>query len=72
MANEVDRELSEKYCARFAEIAVKKEFINSDQAKEAIAEQMDDDLAGGEIGIEGVRQGGVESGSIDHVVLELS
>ena len=44
MANEVDRELSEKYCARFAEIAVKKEFINSGQAKEAISEQMDDDL----------------------------
>lgn len=44
MANEVDRELSEKYCARFAEIAVKKNFISQEQAKEAISDQLDDDL----------------------------
>ena len=44
MANEVDRELLGIYCARFGEIAVKKGFIHSDQAKEAISEQMDDDL----------------------------
>ena len=37
MANEVDRELLGIYCARFGEIAVKKGFINSDQAKEAIS-----------------------------------
>jgi hypothetical protein len=44
MGNEVDRELSEKYCVRFAELAVKKGYVNSEQAKEAMSEQVDDDL----------------------------
>ena len=44
MGNEVDRELSEKYCVRFAELAVKNGYVNSEQAKEAMSEQIDDDL----------------------------
>lgn len=44
MGNEVDKELSAKYCVRFAELAVKKGFVNSGQAKEAMTEQIDDDL----------------------------
>jgi len=34
-----------KYCARFASIAVEKGFITAEQAKVALAEQLDDDLA---------------------------
>jgi hypothetical protein len=32
-------------CARFASIAVEKGFITAEQAKAALAEQLDDDLA---------------------------
>jgi len=43
--NEVDKELSQKYCPRFAKLAADRGFITAEQAKEALAEQMDDDLA---------------------------
>jgi hypothetical protein len=45
MENDVDKELSEKYCPRFAQIAVDKGYITSEQAKEALSEQMDDNLS---------------------------
>lgn len=45
MANDVDKELSEKYCTRFGKIAVEKGFITLEQAKEALSEQIEDDLA---------------------------
>jgi hypothetical protein len=45
MANEVDRELSDKYCPRFGQIAVEKGYVTADQVKEALAEQIDDDIA---------------------------
>ena len=45
MANEGDGKLTEKYGGRFAEVAVKMDFINPEQAKEAISEQMDDNLS---------------------------
>jgi len=45
MGNDIEKELSEKYCPRFAKIAADKGFITVDQAKEALAEQMDDDLS---------------------------
>lgn len=45
MTNDIEKELSEKYCPRFAKIAVDKGFITAEQAKEALAEQMDDDLS---------------------------
>jgi len=44
MVNEVDRELSQKYCPRFVEIAVRKGYITPEQGKEALSEQLDDDL----------------------------
>jgi len=44
MGNEVDKELSGRYCVRFAELAVKKGYIDADKAKEAMSEQLDDDL----------------------------
>jgi len=44
MANEIERELSEKYCPRFAEIAVKKGYVSAEQVKEALSEQLDDNL----------------------------
>lgn len=45
MGNDIEKELSGKYCPRFAKIAVDKGFITVEQAKEALAEQMDDDLS---------------------------
>lgn len=44
MSYEIDKELSEKYCIRFAELAVKKGFVDADRVKEALSEQLDDDL----------------------------
>jgi hypothetical protein len=44
MGNEVDRELSGKYCVRFAELAVKKGYVKPEKVKEAMSEQLDDDL----------------------------
>ena len=45
MGNDIEKELSKKYCPRFAKIAADKGFITVEQAKEALAEQMDDDLS---------------------------
>lgn len=45
MDYEVDKELSKKYCPRFAQIAVELNFVSPEQVKEALAEQLDDNLA---------------------------
>ncbi|MBI5742080.1 MAG: hypothetical protein HZA16_15385 [Nitrospirae bacterium] len=45
MGNDFDRELSQKYCQRFAKIAIDRGFISSEQAKSALSEQMDDDIS---------------------------
>ena len=45
MANDVDKELSKKYCPRFGKIAVEKGYVEVEQVKEALSEQLDDDLA---------------------------
>jgi hypothetical protein len=45
MANEVDRELSQKYCPRFGQIAVEWGYVTAEQVKQALSEQIDDDLA---------------------------
>jgi len=45
MGNDVNKELSEKYCPRFAQVAVEKGFVTSEQAKKALSEQMDDNLS---------------------------
>ncbi|MBI5407758.1 MAG: hypothetical protein HZA14_00160 [Nitrospirae bacterium] len=45
MVHDVDKELSQKYCPRFAQLAVEKKFITAEQAKKALSEQMDDDLS---------------------------
>lgn len=45
MGNDVEKELSQKYCPRFAKIAADRRFITVEQAKKALAEQMDDDLS---------------------------
>jgi hypothetical protein len=46
MANDVDKELSEKYCPRFGMIAVDLGFVTPEQVKKALSEQVDDNLAG--------------------------
>ena len=45
MEKEFDRELSQKYCPRFAKLAVDKGFITSAQAKKALSAQMDDNIS---------------------------
>ena len=40
----VDKNVSQKYCYRFGKIAVQKKFINGDQLKEAIVDQLEDNL----------------------------
>jgi hypothetical protein len=45
MGTDVNKELSEKYCPRFAQVAVEKGFVTSEQAKKALSEQMDDNLS---------------------------
>ncbi len=45
MSNDVDRELSEKYCPRFGMIAIEKGFVTVEQVKTALSEQIDDNLA---------------------------
>ena len=44
MDRDVDKEVSQKYCYRFGKIAVQKKFINGDQLKEAIIDQLEDNL----------------------------
>ena len=44
--DDVDKELSDKYCPRFAQIAVEKGYVSPDNAKAALSKQLDDDLAG--------------------------
>ena len=46
MDENIDRKLSEQYCARFGKIAVDLGFITAEQLKEALTEQIDEDLAG--------------------------
>lgn len=45
MVNDIDKEISKKYCTRFGLIAVNKGFVTADQLKEALTEQADDNLS---------------------------
>lgn len=45
MDNDVDKELSKKYCPRFARLAVEQKFVTPEQVKEALAEQLEDNLS---------------------------
>ena len=45
MANEIDKELSNKYNPRFGQISVQNGYVTSEQFKQAILEQIDDELA---------------------------
>jgi len=45
MKNDIDKEISKKYCGRFGMIAVDKGFVTADQLKEALIEQADDNLS---------------------------
>ena len=46
MNDDIDKELSIKYCRRFGNMAVEKGFISGEQLKNAILEQVEDDLTG--------------------------
>jgi hypothetical protein len=45
MESNVDKELSKKYCPRFAQLSVELNFVTPEQVKEALAEQLDDNLS---------------------------
>jgi len=45
MKEDVDKELSKEYCPRFGKIAVDLGFVTEDQLREAMTEQINDDLA---------------------------
>ena len=45
MAEDIDMEISGKYCNRFGVIVVDKEFVTTDQLKEALTEQADDNFS---------------------------
>ena len=44
--DDVNKEISAKYCPRFAQLAVEKGYVTPDNAKVALSRQLDDDLAG--------------------------
>jgi len=46
MTTDIEKELSQKYCPRFGQIAVDKGYVTSEQVKKAVSEQIDDDMAG--------------------------
>ena len=45
MVNGIDEEISRKYCNRFGMTAVNKWFVTTDQLKEALTAQADDNLS---------------------------
>lgn len=45
MESDLDKELSKKYCPRFAQLAVELDFVSPERVKAALAEQLDDNLA---------------------------
>ncbi len=46
MENNVDKKLAEQYFPRFGKIAIDMGFVTTKQLKEAIIEQVEDDIAG--------------------------
>jgi hypothetical protein len=46
MLNEMFKEISTEYNPRFGQISVKNGYVTPEQVKQALGEQLDDDLAG--------------------------
>ena len=44
MTNEIVKELSKKYNPRFGQVSVEKGYATAEQIKQAVSEQIDDDL----------------------------
>jgi len=45
MGKDIEKEISEKYCVRFGTIAVEMKLVTPEQLKEALSEQIEDDLS---------------------------
>ncbi len=74
MKDDIDKEISAKYCNRFGVIAVAKGFVTADQLKEALTEQADDNLSNRPhrlIGRIFFDKGWITDGQIDIVMNEL-
>ncbi len=74
MSNDIDRELSARYCRRFGMIAVDKGFITAEKVKKAMSEQLDDDLSNRPHRLLGrilLENGGMTAQQIETVLNEL-
>ena len=74
MVNDIKDKLSQKYTPRFGQIAVEKGFVTSRQVKEALLEQIDDDLARRphrELGIILLEKGSMNAQQVEAVLNEL-
>ena len=74
MRNEFDKEMSERYCPRFGEIAVEKGFVTAEQVKQALTEQVDYAISNGRhrlIGQIFFEKGWMNFEQIDIVLIEL-
>ena len=74
MTDDVDKELSKKYCPRFAQLAVEMNFVTPDQVKAALAEQLDDNLSNRRHRLIGrilLEKGWMKPEHIEHVLNEL-
>jgi hypothetical protein len=74
MEHDVYKELSEKYCPRFGRIAIEKGLVTAEQVKEALSEQVDDELANRPHRLVGrvlLDKGWITPQQIDEVLTEL-
>ncbi len=72
--NDFDKTLSQKYCPRFGRLAVEKGFITPEQLKEAVTEQIDDNISGRPHRVIGTilfEKGWLTSEQLEGVLIEL-
>lgn len=75
MSNDFTNKLSQKYTPRFAQIAVEKKFVTSEQIKQALLEQIDDNLAQKshrQLGTILVEKGWMIADQVEAVLVELA
>lgn len=74
MDNDLAREISKKYCTRFGCIAIERRFITPEQLKEALAEQVEDEVSNKPSRVLGIilfEKGWMSSEQIETVLMEL-
>ncbi len=74
MDSDFAKEISKKYCKRFGCIAIEQGFITPEQLKEALAEQVDDEVSNKPHRVLGIilfEKGWLTSEQIETVLIEL-